>query len=112
MRDFLKARDLFFFRFPQEANQALEGQREILATEVTTDICESREELSLQALHAEGVSRLQENLNFYEKYDVTITTKQHLRLYHQGIGQTWSPTNPGHQKASNELANYAAQLCN
>ena len=34
-----------------------------------------------------------------------------LWLYCQGIGQTWSPTNPGHQKPSRLFAMYAAKLC-
>ena len=29
-----------------------------------------------------------------------------------GIGQTWSPTNPGYQKACTQFASYTAKLCN
>ena len=39
-------------------------------------------------------------------------TEQNLRLNFQGIGRTWSPTNPGPQKASKSFAIYAAKLCN
>ena len=55
-----------FSRFPQEANQALEDQREIVVTEATSEVCrrdeqlhDLRTELSLQTLHAEDVSQQQ-----------------------------------------------------
>ena len=54
----------------------------------------------------------EERKNSCEKYDVNAVKEQDLRLYHQGIGQTWSPMNPGHQKASNWSANCAAKVCN
>ena len=48
-----------------------------------------------------------EKQNFYEKYDVTIMTQRKLMPHYKGIGQTWNPTSPGHQKASKSFANYA-----
>ena len=57
-----RLRDLLS-RFSQEANQALENQREILVTEVTSEVWrrdeqvyDLRTELSLQALHQEDVT--------------------------------------------------------
>ena len=66
MRDFLKDLGDVFSRFPQEANQALEDQWEIVVTEATSEVCrrdeqlhDLRTELSLQTLHAEDVSQQQ-----------------------------------------------------
>ena len=53
-----------------------------------------------------------EKQHFCEKYDVKIMTEQKLMLYHQGIGQTWNPTNPEHHNTCKSFAIYAAKLCN
>ena len=150
-------------RFSQEANQALENQRDIFVKEPTSEVrrrdeqvYDSRTKLSIQTLHSKrhnattksrlrwttpeldrigsrdsSIERSLKNLallsqlldqklidfdeekkNDYEKYDVTKMTEQNLRLNFRRIGQTWSPTNPGHRKATKSFAIFAAKLCN
>ena len=64
MRDFSRRRRELLSRFSKEAYQALEDQREILVTEVTSEVRrrdeqvhDLRTDLSLEALHAEHVSQ-------------------------------------------------------
>ena len=66
MCDFVKDRGELLSRLSQEANPALECQRENVVTEATTKVwredeqlCDLRMELSLQALHAQDVPRQQ-----------------------------------------------------
>ena len=85
-----------------------------LVQETTTlrDVVENLEQFN-RSLDQKLIDIDEIKKNYNEKYDVTIhNDRAKMMPYHWRIGQTWSPTNPGHQKASKSFTNYASNMCN